>query len=189
MSFRQSIRVSSDRLGALVGKQGKVKKWLEESCDVTLHIDSESGEVSVIGGTDLEKSDPLKAVQIVNAISRGFSPERTNRLMKDENILDIIDLRQYAGKSKNSMERIKGRLIGDRGKARRVIEELTGTYVSIYGHTVSTIGTSEQVRHAQQAVEMLASGSPHKAVYGLLQKKRTEAKLERLKLWEESPIG
>lgn len=189
MSFRQSIRVSSDRLGALVGKQGKVKKWLEESCDVILEIDSESGEVRVIGGADLEKSDPLKAIQILNAIARGFSPERASRLMKEENILDIIDLRQYAGRSKSSLERIKGRLIGDKGKARRVIEELTGTYVSIYGHTVSTIGTAGQIRHAQQAVGMLASGSPHKAVYGLLQKKRTEAKLERLKLWEEGPVG
>ena len=74
MSFRQSTRVSSDRLGALVGKEGKAKKWLEEACAVTLEIDSDSGEVSVVSGADLEKSDPLKAMQIVNAIAKGFSP-------------------------------------------------------------------------------------------------------------------
>ena len=112
MSFRQSVRVSSDRLGALVGKQGKVKKWLEEKCSVILEIDSDSGEVTVVSGPDLEKSDPLKAVQIVNAIARGFSPERSARLLKEDNVLEIIDLTSYTGKSKNSMERIKGRDIG-----------------------------------------------------------------------------
>ena len=189
MSFRQLVRVSSDRLGALVGKQGKVKKWLEEICSVILEIDSDSGEVVVASGPDLEKSDPLKAVQIVNAIARGFSPERSARLLKEDNLLDIIDLTAYTGRSKNSMERIKGRVIGDRGKARRVLEELTGTYVSVYGHAVAVIGTTNQVRLTQEALDMLASGSPHKAVYSMLQRKRSQAKLERLKLWEEKPTG
>ena len=103
MSFRQSVRVSSDRLGALVGKQGKVKKWLEETCYVSLEIDSDSGEVAIIGGNDLEKSDTLKAVQIVSEIARGFSPERAGRLLKEDKILEIIELAIYAGKSKNSM--------------------------------------------------------------------------------------
>jgi len=189
MSFRQSIRVPSDRLGALVGKQGKVRKWVEEICSVKLEINSDSGEVNVISGADLEKSDPLKAVQIVNAIAKGFSPERSARLLKEDNLLDIMDLTAYAGKSRNSIERIKGRVIGYRGKARRVIEELTGTYVSVYGHTVAVIGTSNQIRQMQEALDMLVSGSPHKAVYSMLQRKRSQAKLERLKLWEESPIG
>jgi ribosomal RNA assembly protein len=173
----------------LVGKEGKAKKWLEEACAVTLEIDSDSGEVSVVSGADLEKSDPLKAMQIVNAIAKGFSPERSARLLQEDNVLDVIDLTTYTGKSKNSMERIKGRVIGYRGKARRVIEELTGTYISVYGHTVATIGTPNQIRQMQEALDMLASGSPHKAVYSMLQRKRSQAKLERLKLWEESQTG
>lgn len=104
-------------------------------------------------------------------------------------MLEIIDLTSYTGKSKNSMERIKGRVIGYSGKARRVIEELTGTHLSVYGHTVAVIGTTNQVRQTQEALDMLASGSPHKAVYSMLQRKRSQAKLERLKLWEESPSG
>jgi len=189
MSFRQLVRVSTDRVGALVGKQGKVKKWLEETCSVILEIDSGTGEVTVISGTDLEKSDPLKAVQIVNAVARGFSPERSARLLKEDNVLDIIDLAAYTGKSKNSMERIKGRVIGYQGKARRVLEELTGTYVSVYGHTVAVIGTPNQIRQTQEALDMLASGTPHKAVYSMLQRKRSQAKLDRLKLWEENTTG
>src|SRR3990170_7987466 len=106
MSFRQTIRVSSDRLGALVGKQGKVKKWIEVQCNTTLEINSDTGEVAVVGGEDLETSDPIKAVQLVTAVARGFSPERAGRLMKEDTVLDIMDLRQYAGKSRNSLERI-----------------------------------------------------------------------------------
>jgi len=74
-----------------------------------------------------------------------------------------------------------------RGKARRVIEELTGAYLSVYGHTVAIIGDIEQVKLAEEAVHMLASGSAHSTVYSMLQRARTQKKLERLKLWEEVP--
>ncbi|MCP8317707.1 MAG: RNA-binding protein, partial [archaeon] len=68
---------------------------------------------------------------------------------------------------------------------RRFIEELTNAYISIFGHTVSIIGRIDEVRLALDAIDMLASGSAHKTVYSMLQRARTKAKMDRMKLWEE----
>jgi ribosomal RNA assembly protein len=185
LSFTQRIKIPLERVGVLVGKGGSVKERIEHVCNVNLQVDSKTGEVTVVMRGNLENSNPFKAIEIVNAIARGFSPERAFRLVDEETMLEIIDLKQYAGKSKSSLERIKGRIIGQQGKARRNIEELTGAFISVYGHTVAIIGTVDEVRLASEAIKMLASGSMHKTVYNMLQRARSRAKMERLKLWEE----
>jgi len=186
-SFEENVKIPRDRIGALIGKEGRTKKMIEDECKVSLKIDSKSGDVLVRLAGNIEEANPFKAVEIVNAIARGFSPARAFRLLEEGQTLLIIDLREYAGKSRNSLIRIKGRIIGLRGKARRVIEELTGAYISVYGHTVAIIGDIGQVKLAEDAVRMLASGSAHRTVYSMLQRARTEKKLERLNLWEEVP--
>jgi ribosomal RNA assembly protein len=185
MSFEESIKLSLDRIGALIGKDGSVKKSIEEECKVSIEVDSKTGDVMVRLAGNLEEANPFKAVEVINAIGRGFSPQRAFRLLEEGQTLSIVDLREYAGKSRNSLIRIKGRIIGLKGKARRVIEELTGAYVSVYGHTVAIIGDIEQVRLAEEAIRMLALGNSHNTVYSMLQRARTKKKLERLKLWED----
>lgn len=186
MRFRQTVRVPSDRIGALLGKGGKTKKWLEETFKIRLIVDSNTGEVTIESLTDTLETDTLKAVEVVNAIARGFSQGRAARLKQDDTILSIMDLRSYQGKSSNSLTRVRGRIIGESGRARRVIEELTHAEVSVYGHTIAIIGRIDEVKLAEDALDILASGGPHRVAYQVLQKRRTEAKIERLKLWEDS---
>ncbi len=186
MRFRQTVRVPSDRIGALLGKGGKTKKWLEETFKIRLIVDSNTGEATIESLTDTLETETLKAVEVVNAIARGFSQGRAARLKLDDTILSIMDLRSYQGKSSNSLTRVRGRLIGESGRARRVIEELTRAEVSVYGHTIAIIGRIDEVKLAEDALDILASGGPHRVAYQLLQKRRTEAKIERLKLWEDS---
>ncbi len=168
-----------------MGKEGNVKNEVEETCFVNLTIDSETGIVNITTKGDVSKTEPFKAINIVTAISRGFSPERAFKLLDDDIILEVIDLRDYAGKSKSALTRIRGRIIGLNGKSRKLIEELSGGYLSVYGYTAAVIGTSEEIKSAGDAVKMLASGSAHRTVYKKLQQARTKAKLDRLKLWEE----
>jgi ribosomal RNA assembly protein len=112
LSFEKVIRIPSDRIGALIGKSGKIKSKIENACSVILEIDSDSGEIMISGNGSVEDIQPFKAVEIVTAIGRGFSPENAMKLLKGENTLHVIDLREFAGKSPSQVERIKGKLNG-----------------------------------------------------------------------------
>jgi ribosomal RNA assembly protein len=184
MSFQQIVKIPKDRIGVIIGKNGKIKGEIEKRCNVSIEIDSDSGDATISTDKDITEVEPFKAVEIVSAIAKGFSPERAYRLLGQDDIFQILDLRDYAGKSSNSMDRIKGRIIGEGGKSRRTIEDLTGTYVSVYGHTVSLIGTFDEIKLASDAVTMLSKGSNHKTVYNMLQDARRKAKLDRMRLWE-----
>jgi len=42
MSFEKLIRIPKDRIGARIGKSGRIKSKMEKSCAVKVEIDSES---------------------------------------------------------------------------------------------------------------------------------------------------
>jgi ribosomal RNA assembly protein len=180
------VRIPKERVGILIGPEGKVKQHIEDRLNVKLDIDSE-GSVTI--SLSEEASDPsllLKAKDVVTAIGRGFSPNVTFRLVRNEDdIFDMIDLRQIFGRSESDMKRIKGRIIGADGKTRKLIEELTEANMTVYGHTVGFIGSFEQVDAARNAVQMIIEGCQHHTVYKYLQRKRTELKKEKLELWEK----
>ncbi|MDV3244669.1 MAG: KH domain-containing protein [Nitrososphaerales archaeon] len=185
MSFEQTVKVPTERIGVIIGREGSTKKSLEKDLGIQLLVDSKEGTVNV-RASSIGNADPLTAVRVIEAIGRGFSPQRAKRLLDDGSALEVIDLREYSGKSVNSLDRIRGRVIGLKGKSRRVIEELTQCFVSVYGRTVAIIGEATEVQLAADAVRMLASGSQHKTVYNILQKARTRRKMERMFLWEGS---
>jgi len=180
-------RIPKERVGVLIGPEGKVKRDIEERLQVKLGIESEGGGVEIT--LDEKATDPsilLRAKDVVTAIGRGFSPDEAFRLIRNEDTLfDFIDLRLIFGRSDSDITRVKSRIIGMNGKTRRTIEELTEADVVIYGHTVGIIGTFEQVDAARTAVQMIIQGSEHHTVYSYLQKKRRELKKEMLELWEK----
>lgn len=183
------LRIPKERIGVLIGPEGKTKKAIEEKLSVELQIDSETGGVIITLAEKAEEPSLLfRAKDIVTAIGRGFSPEHAFRLILDEeSMLDVIDLRTIFGKSESDIKRVKGRIIGMNGKTRRIIEELTDTNVCVYGHTISIIGNIENVQVAREAIQMLIAGSPHNVVYRFLHRKRREIKKRMLELWEKPP--
>ena len=188
---RQTIRlrIPVERIGVLIGPNGRVKRSIEEKCGVDLEIDSKSGGISMVLRPNAE--DPLeifKAEKVVLAIGRGFSPSRAFELLDEDVFLEILDLREYAGKSSSTIQRIKSRIIGEGGKTRRIIEETTGTKISVYGHTVAIIGDPEKFQAAKDAVIMIIRGSRHKTVYRFLHKKRQEIKKMQMSLWKDSTL-
>jgi ribosomal RNA assembly protein len=182
VSFEQVVRIPVERVGAVIGKEGATKRFLEGEMGVALSVDSREGLVTLKSDSAL-KTDPFSATRVIEAIGRGFSPQKARRLLDEGVALEVIDLRDY-GRSANSLERIRGRVIGLRGKSRRVIEELTACHLSIYGRTVAIIGEAGEVQLASEAVKSLATGSQHKTVYNTLQKARTKRKMEKMFLWE-----
>jgi ribosomal RNA assembly protein len=151
------VRIPKERVGVLVGPDGKVKQNIEEKLMVELEIESEAGGVTIV--LSERTNDPslvFRAKDVVTAIGRGFSPEHAFRLLRnEEDIFDFIDFRVVFGRSESDIKRIKGRIIGANGKTRKLIEELTDASVVVYGHTVGFIGTFEQVDVARNAVQML----------------------------------
>jgi ribosomal RNA assembly protein len=183
------VRIPKERVGCLIGPEGKTKIYIESKMTVKLEIESEAGGVTIILAENaIDPSMLLRAKDVITAVGRGFSPEHAFRLIRDEDaVLDVIDLRAIFGRSENDISRIKGRIIGMNGKTRRIIEELTDTNVTIYGHTVGIIGSYERTEIARSAIQMLIDGSEHHNVYKFLQKKRSELKKEMLELWEKPP--
>ena len=183
------VRIPKERVGVLVGPEGKIKQHIEERLCVNLEVDSEQGDVNISLGENPEDPSTLfRARDVVTAIGRGFSPEQAFRLIRDEdNIFDVIDLREVFGRSESDIKRVKGRIIGMEGKTRKLIEDLSGSDLVVYGHTVGIIGTFEQANIARTAVQMLIDGCQHHSVYNYLQKKRTELKKQKLELWEKPP--
>jgi len=188
MIFEKNILIPLDRVGALIGKSGSVKSKIEKICSVSLLIDGQSGEVIIRGNDDVKKMMPFKAEEIVMAVGRGFSPDKAMRLLEGENSLHVIDLREFVGRSSSQIERVRGRIIGEGGRVRKNVEELSGASICVYGRTVAIIGEGKQLRSAVDAITSLSNGSTHGKVYNDLQESRRRQKIERLQLWEGEDV-
>lgn len=176
------LKIPQNRVGALIGKNGDVKKSIEKLTGTMLDIDSDDGTVYITPREDME--DPLgvwNANHIVKAIARGFNPEIAMKLIHDDIYLEIMKLPLYIGKSKKALARYKGRIIGANGKTRELITELADVDMAVYGKTVSLIGEMENILVAKEAIEMILNGSRHKSVYAFLENKKETLKLREFK--------
>jgi len=174
------VRLPQDRLGALIGPGGDVKAMIERRAKVRLDVDSDSGEVGIV---ESAKTNPLKALQaeeVVRAIGRGFSPENAQALFREDMFLAVIDIRDYVGHRESRQRQVRGRVIGEKGRTRRMIEELAGCRLAVQGNTVGVIGEAQGLDAAKRAIDMLLSGSEHSTVYGFLERKRKEMRLHML---------
>jgi ribosomal RNA assembly protein len=170
----QHVKVPDDRIGVLIGRGGETMREIEERAEVRLDIDSESGNVRI--ETVGDPVTALKGPDIVKAIGRGFTPEDALELLEDEMMMfEIIDI-DAAARNKNDLRRQKGRLIGEDGRTRELMEELTGASVVIYGSTLGIIGDPEQVEAVREAAQMIIDGAPHGAVYSFLEERHNEMK-------------
>jgi ribosomal RNA assembly protein len=168
----QHVTIPQDRIGVLIGEGGETMRAIEDRAEVRLDIDSESGSVAVESVGDPVTG--MVAPDIVRAVGRGFSPEQALSLLDDDlRRFELIDV-DAATRNQNDLQRQKGRLIGENGRTRELMEELTGAEVVIYGTTVGIIGSSEEVAAVRRAVEMILDGAPHGAVYAFLERKHNE---------------
>ncbi|ACV11448.1 KH type 1 domain protein [Halorhabdus utahensis DSM 12940] len=174
----QHVKIPQDRIGVVIGEGGETMREIEQEAEVRLDIDSETGAVAVESVGDPVLG--LKGPDIVKAIGRGFSPEAALRLLDgDMMMFDVIDIDAVA-RNPNDLKRLKGRLIGENGRTRELMEDLTGADVVIYGSTLSIIGGPEQVDAVREAAEMILEGAPHGSVYSFLERRHNEMKHQGL---------
>lgn len=173
---KTEMKIPYDREGVIIGKEGEVKKQIEEKTGCTLTV--EEANISIEGEDAIGF---LQAQDVIKAIGYGFNPNAALKLVdSDYIILDVIPL-DY---DTNDLKRIKGRIIGKEGKMRRLIEELLGVRLSIYDKNVAIIGEAESAGVAREAVTMLIDGAQHNTVRKFLEDKRREIKMKILD-WED----
>ncbi len=187
--LRLYAKVPPDRIGVLIGEGGKVKTEVMKRTRTKITVDSNTGMVIIEPeAPDVPPYMVMKAQEFVKAIAYGFSPERAMRVLDDDQVLVVIDLKQHVGDAPNHLQRVKGRIIGEQGRARRTIEEMTGTYISVYDNYVAIIGDYESANIAKQAIEMLIQGRQHSTVYRFLERVMFKLKSERMTRYWEQPL-
>lgn len=171
MEFSYQLKIPKERIAVIIGKNGETKKMLEEEGKIKVVVDSEEGIVSISSDDSLNL---YSMRSVVMAIGRGFNPDVAKYLMKTDYALEILNLNDYG--TSQQFGRLKGRVIGAKGKGRGTIEELTECSISVYGKTIGIIGRQEDVGQAVRAIEMLLEGSMHKSVFAMLEKWRRQNK-------------
>lgn len=161
----KKVGVPKERIGVLIGKNGETRREIEAITKTHIEVND---EVTIEGDLGV-----LDAENVVKAIARGFTPEQAMQLMEEDKTLCVIQL----PKNKESLSRIRARIIGKGGKCRKNIERLTGSGIVVYGRTVSIIGTYENAEYAREAIERLIRGSKHSNVFRYLEDLHARGKI------------
>ena len=172
----KGVRIPKERIAVFIGTNGSTKDFIESRLGVKLSVDAE-GEVMLVKENEEDPVANLKVLDVVKAIGRGFSPQHAYRLFDEMEYLEVIDIKDYTSGKQTQLERKRARVIGANGKTRRLIEELTGVSMSVYGSTVGLIGQPEQVDVARRAIDMLLRGSEHSTVYRFLERSRPKLRV------------
>ncbi|MFB6145683.1 MAG: pre-rRNA-processing protein PNO1 [Candidatus Nanohaloarchaea archaeon] len=165
----KEVRIPEERVGVLIGEGGETLDELEEMTDCSLEV---TDNLVRINGGPLDEMD---AQNIVKAIGRGFNPDKALRLVEIDVMLHIMDINRFAN-TRNSRDRLKGRVIGRDGEARRHIEKEANVELAVYGKTIAIIGEAQNIEVASEAIKMLLQGSSHSTAWDYIEKNRANIK-------------
>ncbi len=155
----EQVYITSERLKRLK-KEPESVHALEGMCRCKLRI--EEGEPVEISGKDAYGE--FVAKNILQAYGRGFEMKTAMLLVNEDYYFSSIDLGVSFGSEKR-IHQMKSRIIGEDGRTKNYIESVSGARLSVYGDTVSFIGTHSQINEAETAVNTLVEGGTHKLAY------------------------
>jgi ribosomal RNA assembly protein len=161
---KQELKIPKMRIAILVGTNGETRKKIENRLEVKLNV-SKEGEIEIQG------KDPLNtflARKIVKAIGRGFPPDTAMLLIRESYDFELFELRDF-GNTKKDFLRLKGRVIGEKGRSRKKIENITGCRIRVFGKTIGIIGPLDRLDLARRAVSRLLKGAKHGSVFKFLE--------------------
>jgi ribosomal RNA assembly protein len=167
------------------GELGQVMGELRRRLGVRLTLDESNSRVLIEAEGEGDAANVLRARDIVRAIAIGFSPQDALQLLDEDYVLVVVDVTQAVGDRENHLRRVLGRVIGENGRARRTLEEITGTKIVVNDRgLVGIIGDYERSQVARHGVELLVQGRMHATVYRRLESMMRELKRrESTELW------
>lgn len=140
----------------------KNKKKLEEL--LNLKITNRGKEVTINGSPE----DEYTGTQVIDALNQGFPYSEAISIKTENKILETINIKDYTNKS--NLERIRGRVIGQGGKALKTLSDLTDSAMELKDNHVAIIAEPENLERATEALIAIIKGAKHGAVYKELEK-------------------
>ncbi len=153
----EDIYIPRERLDILKSDK-RLFRQMESICDCKIEI--ESDRLCLTGNAYSE----FLAKNIVFAFGRGFDLNAARLLSDEDYYFSSIDLKHVLGSEKR-VKQIKARIIGQSGRTKGYIENVSSAKISVYGDTVSFIGSVEEINEAETAVNTLIDGGTHKLAY------------------------
>ncbi len=175
------FRIPPERVGVLLGGEGRIRSLLENRFGVRLEVDKETGGISVRYPPEAAENYFL-VKKITDGVSAGFLEEDILTMIERDYTLAVVDLEEYVSKNIH-LSRVKGRIIGQAGRAKTKIEDYSKCRLSIYGNLVGILGPEESIEIAREAVIKLAKGLEHQTVYRSMESRLRRMKQE-LDLWK-----
>ena len=126
--------------------------------------------------------DEFLALEILSAISLGFSADSALLLSEEDMILQTVHIKEIT--KRHDLERVRGRVIGTQGRTLRTLSNLTNCRLSIKDNVVGIIGDAQEVKDAVDALTSLIQGSKQGNVYSRLEKQR-----KKKRLFDKVPLG
>ena len=144
------------------------KKKLEQALAIKI---TNKGKIVFVKG---KPEQEFIAIQIIEAMNLGFTAEQALLLQDEEFIFEKINIKDLT--KRHDLERIRGRIIGTRGKTKEIIQNLSGCFISLHDNTVGIIGRAEDIEKAIQAIKSIIQGSKQSKVYSSLERERSKEK-------------
>ncbi|MDE1810850.1 MAG: hypothetical protein KGH66_02315 [Candidatus Micrarchaeota archaeon] len=154
-----SILIPAERVKKLREEPALIKRVSKLCGGCKIEIDTD-GAVMLEG----EPYAEFSAKSVLSAFGRGFDVDMAAKLVENDYYFTTTDIGQLFGSRKRVMQ-VKARVIGENGRTKRYIEEVSGAKISVYGDTVSFIGTIDEITEAEAAVSTLIEGGTHKLAY------------------------
>lgn len=106
----------------------------------------------------------LTAQRVIEAYNMGFDSDKSMELFDEKNELRVINLKELC-RNRTRIREQKGRIIGEDGRTKELIEELTGTNLVISDKKIGIIGNVLDVMFSLDIIDDIVSGIPHSRVY------------------------
>jgi ribosomal RNA assembly protein len=169
----QQVFITAERLKSL-RKEMELIAFVQKLCKCKIKIESD-GTISITADDGYSE---FVAKNILFAYGRGFDMQTAELLEKENYYFISIDVGQLFGSEKRIMQ-MKARIIGENGRTKIYIENVSGAKLSIYGDTISFIGSQSQIDEAKTAVSTLLDGGTHKLAYARMEAAHRKNKAER----------
>jgi ribosomal RNA assembly protein len=146
------------------------KKRLEQELKVSMN--SKNSIIFVEGKAE----DEYTAINVIEAISLGFTIPQALILTQNEFILEKIHIKGIT--KRQDLDTVRGRVVGTDGKTKRIMESLGDCLISLHDNTVSIIGRADDIQAILIALTSLIRGKKQAKVYSYLERQKDKEKAQ-----------